>query len=123
MFPIDVLRFSEFLIAVLILMDMSRFLIDIYTISLFTSIREVISHGPKFREPQHIQKISSNPNLNEINVNCANYLRHAFIQYCISFPLLRWEYLYAVAAAIKNMDSAVTWPQYQIRQAAQQFCY
>jgi hypothetical protein len=38
------------------------------------------------------------------------HLRHAFIQYCAPFPLLRWEYLYAMAAAIKNMDSAVTWP-------------
>jgi hypothetical protein len=36
------------------------------------------------------------------------HLRHAFIQCCASFPLLRWEYLYAMAAAIKNMDSAVT---------------
>ena len=36
------------------------------------------------------------------------HLRHAFIQYCAPFPLLRWEYLYAMAAAIKNMDSAVT---------------
>jgi hypothetical protein len=34
------------------------------------------------------------------------HLRHAFIQCCASFPLLRWEYLYAMAAAIKNMDSA-----------------
>jgi hypothetical protein len=28
------------------------------------------------------------------------HLRHAFIQCCASFPLLRWEYLYAMAAAI-----------------------
>jgi hypothetical protein len=41
------------------------------------------------------------------------HLRHAFIQCCASFLLLRWEYLYAMAAAIKNMDSAVTWPRYQ----------
>ena len=31
------------------------------------------------------------------------HLRHVFIQCCASFPLLRWEYLYAMAAAIKNM--------------------
>ena len=43
------------------------------------------------------------------------HLRHAFIQCCASFPLLRWEYLYAMAAAIKNMDSAVTWPRYQTK--------
>ena len=41
------------------------------------------------------------------------HLRHAFIQCCASFPLLRWEYLYAMAAAIKNMDLAVTWPREQ----------
>jgi hypothetical protein len=40
------------------------------------------------------------------------YLRHAFIQCCASFPLLKWEYMYAMTAAIKNMDSAVTWPRY-----------
>jgi hypothetical protein len=41
------------------------------------------------------------------------HLRHAFVQCCASFPLLRWDYLYAMAAAIKNMDSAVTWPRYK----------
>ena len=41
------------------------------------------------------------------------HFRHAFIQCCASFPLLRWEYLYAMAAAIKNMDLAVTWPREQ----------
>jgi hypothetical protein len=45
------------------------------------------------------------------------HLRHAFIQYCAPFPLLRWEYLYAMAAAIKNMDSAVTWPRYQTKKS------
>ena len=45
------------------------------------------------------------------------HLRHAFIQCCASFPLLRWEYLYAMAAAIKNMDSAVTWPRYQTKKS------
>jgi hypothetical protein len=37
--------------------------------------------------------------------------------YCAPFPLLRWEYLYAMAAAIKNMDSAVTWPRYQTKKS------
>jgi hypothetical protein len=41
------------------------------------------------------------------------HLRHAFIQCCASFPLLRWEYMYAMAAAIRNMDLAVTWPREQ----------
>jgi hypothetical protein len=45
------------------------------------------------------------------------HLRHAFIQCCASFPLLRWEYLYAMAADIKNMDSAVTWPRYQTQKS------
>ena len=45
------------------------------------------------------------------------HLRHAFIQCCASFPLLRWEYLYAMAAAIKNMDSADTWPRYQTKKS------
>ena len=36
------------------------------------------------------------------------HLKHGFIQCCASFPLLRWEYLNAMAAAIKNIDSAVT---------------
>ena len=45
------------------------------------------------------------------------HLRHAFVQCCASFPLLRWKYLYAMAAAIKNMDSAVTWPRYQTKKS------
>ena len=45
------------------------------------------------------------------------HLRHAFIQCCASFPLLRWEYLYAMAAVIKNMDSAITWPRYQTKKS------
>ena len=45
------------------------------------------------------------------------HLRHAFIQCCASFPLLRWEYLYAIAAVIKNMDSAITWPRYQTKKS------
>jgi hypothetical protein len=28
-----------------------------------------------------------------------------------------WEYLYAMVAAIKNMDSAVTWPRYQTKKS------
>jgi hypothetical protein len=45
------------------------------------------------------------------------HLRHAFMQCCVSFPLLRWVYLFAMAAAIKNMDSAVTWPRYQTKKS------
>ena len=30
------------------------------------------------------------------------HIRDAFIQCCASFPLLRWEYMYAMAAAIKT---------------------
>ena len=45
------------------------------------------------------------------------HLRHAFIQCCASFPLLRWVYLFAMAAAIKNMDSADTWPRYQTKKS------
>jgi hypothetical protein len=41
------------------------------------------------------------------------HLRHAFIQCCASFLLLKWEYLYAMAAAIKNMDLVFTWPREQ----------
>ena len=43
------------------------------------------------------------------------HLRHAFVQCCASFPLLGWEYLYAMAAAIINVDSAVTWHRYQTK--------
>jgi hypothetical protein len=46
-----------------------------------------------------------------------NHLRHAFIQCCASFPLLRREHLYAMAASIKNMDSAVTWLRYQTKKS------
>jgi hypothetical protein len=69
---------------------------------------------------RHITRVGSTQQL--IFINVITYithskLRHAFIQCCASFPLLRWEYLYAMAAAIKNMDSAVTRPRYQTKKS------